>query len=338
MKSLKRLIFFACLFFVATSFAANPMADMTKAASAFVASLKPEQLAKATFEFKTDERENWNFVPKARNGLPIKEMSPDQRALAHALMKSALSKTGYEKSMNIMSLELVLHDIETKGPKRDPELYYFSIFGKPGAKDGWGWRVEGHHISINITVAGKEISVTPSFLGSNPAEVRQGPRQGLRVLANEEDLGRQLLKSFSPEQKTSAIFATNSPREVITGNSRKVTALKIVGLPQSKMTKTQSALLMKLIEEYVTRYRPEIAKTDLAKIRKAGLDKIYFGWAGGEEPGQPHYYRIQGPTFLMEFDNTQNNANHIHAVWRDFEHDFGEDVLREHYEKTPHAK
>jgi len=248
-----------------------------------------------------------------------------------------LSQRGFVKATTIMSLDLVLFDMEKKNPKRNPEGYYVSIFGIPGATNDWGWRVEGHHLSINFTLAnGQDISTTPMFFGSNPGEVREGPRKGLRVLANEEDLGRQLVKSFSDEQRKLAIFSANAPKEIITGNSRKVTALELVGLPLEKMTMGQRELLTKLIKEYLSRVRSDLAKTDWAKIEKAGVEKIYFGWAGGIERGEKHYYRIQGPTFLMEYDNTQNDANHVHTVWRDFENDFGEDILRKHYEQTKH--
>ncbi len=317
---------------------ANPAGEMAKAATDFLKGLQPEQQTKASFDLKSEERENWHFIPKPRNGLPLKEMTQKQRSLAYALLKSGLSDRGYGKATNIMSLELVLFDMENKSPKRDPELYYVSIFGKPGAREPWGWRVEGHHLSINFTIAdGKNISVTPSFLGSNPGEVKEGARIGVRILGNEEDLGRELLKSFSPEQKHWAIFSTDAPKEVVTGSARKVKALDVVGIPQPKMTGQQSALLMKIVREYLFRYRTELAGTDLAKIEKVGVDKIYFAWAGKEERGEPHYYRIQGPTFLMEYDNTQNDANHVHAVWRDFENDFGEDILRKHYEQTKHT-
>ncbi|MEO6183467.1 MAG: DUF3500 domain-containing protein, partial [Verrucomicrobiota bacterium] len=181
---------------------ANPAGEMAKAATDFLKGLQPEQQTKASFDLKSEERENWHFIPKPRNGLPLKEMTQKQRSLAFALLKSGLSDRGYGKATNIMSLELVLFDMENKSPKRDPELYYVSIFGKPGAREPWGWRVEGHHLSINFTIAdGKNISVTPSFLGSNPGEVKEGARKGVRILGNEEDLGRELLKSFSPEQK-----------------------------------------------------------------------------------------------------------------------------------------
>jgi len=312
-------------------------ADMTKAAGDFLVSLNPEQKAKATFELKSDERENWHFIPKDRNGLPFKQMTGPQRELAKKLLQSALSKEGYGKVTNIMSLELVLFDLENKSPKRDPELYYISIFGKPARNGTWGWRVEGHHMSANFTVvAGKEVSGTPSFLGSNPGEVKDGSRKGVRVLGNEEDLGRQLAKSLSAEQRKTAIYSQEAPKDILTGSMRKVKPLETAGLPQAQMTKDQTDQLMKLINEYLNRNRAPLAAADLKKIKNAGIEKIYFAWAGGMERGEPHYYRIQGPTFLMEYDNTQNDANHVHAVWRDFENDFGEDILRKHYEQTPH--
>jgi hypothetical protein len=263
-------------------------------------------------------------------------MTETQRKFAQTLLQSGLSQRGYTEATTIMSLELVLFDMENKNAKRDPGFYYVSIFGNPAATNAWGWRVEGHHLSVNFTLAGQMISTTPMFMGSNPAEVREGSRKGLRVLASEEDLGRELVKSLSAGQRAIAIFATNAPREIITGNSRQPKALEVVGLPVGKMTAAQRALLMKLIHEYLFRDRAEIADAELAKLEKAGLEKIYFGWAGGIERGEPHYYRVQGPTFLLEYDNTQNKANHVHTVWRDFANDFGEDILREHYEQTKH--
>lgn len=311
---------------------------MADAAKNFVAALKPDQQAKAVFEWKEDERLNWHFIPKPRKGLPFKEMNSPQRALAHALLSSGLSQRGFAKAATIMSLEQVLFDLDDNAPSRNAELYFFSIFGQPG-KQPWGWRIEGHHLSLNFAVAGDEVlAVTPSFLGANPAQVQTGPRKGLRVLAVEEDLARELVKGLDAEQRKTALVATDAPRDIITGNARKANSLEPLGIAASKLTAPQKELLMKLIEEYVFRYRSEIAESDLKKIRQAGDDRIHFGWAGGLQPGQGHYYRIQGPTFLMEYDNTQNNANHIHAVWRDLQNDFGEDLLRKHYEQAPHSK
>ncbi len=313
--------------------------EMAGAANKLLSSLDPAQKAKAQFQFTDKERANWHFIPKPRNGLPVKEMTPAQRQLAKALLASGLSSHGYEKATNIMSLENILYDMEGAARKfpRDPELYYFSIFGTPGMKDAWGWRVEGHHLSVNFTIVnGELLADTPSFMGSNPGEVRTGPRKDLRVLADEEDSGRQLLLSLSDQQRKKAIFTESAPKEIITEARRKVEPLEQVGIAGAELDSAQNAMLLRLIKVYVERIRPDLAGEDLKKIQKAGVEKIYFGWAGGIKRGQPHYYRVQGPTFLLEYDNTQNDANHIHAVWRDFQGDFGEDLLRQHYEKVPH--
>jgi hypothetical protein len=215
-----------------------------------------------------------------------------------------------------------------------------SVFGKPAAKGTWAWRVEGHHLSLNFTVVkGQFVSVTPSFMGSNPAEVKDGPRKGLRALALEEDLARQLVHSLTGDQKQVTIYTNTAPSDIITSTNRPARLLKPDGLSMAKMTKPQAELLWNLIQEYVRRNRAELADKDLEKIQNAGLEKIYFAWAGSTERGKGHYYRVQGPTFVMEYDNTQsdpskNPANHIHAVWRDLAGDFGEDLLRKHYDES----
>ncbi len=320
------------------------MEEMANAANNFLTALTDEQRAVAVYEVKSDERLNWHFIPKNdRKGLQFKDMTPAQRNLAHALLASGLSQRGYGQAMTIMSLEDILHELEKNkvppGPTRDPERYYLTIFGKPGPKGAWGWRVEGHHLSQNFTIVdGHEVSATPSFMGTNPAEVRTGPRKGLRVLGVEEDLGRQLIKSLSPDLSKLALIDVKAPKDVITLAEKKVKALDSVGVPYAKLNADQKAQLLKLIKQYLYRCRPEIADQDLAKIEKAGFDKILFAWAGGLELGDGHYYRVQGPTFLLEYDNTQNDANHVHAVWRDFENDFGVDILRLHYAQVPHEK
>jgi len=321
---------------------AHPAADeMAAAAKKFLAALNAEQKGKATFAFKADERWNWHYIPKDRKGLTLKEMSADQRQLALALLHTGLSELGYGKATNIMSLEPILFQLEGEARKfpRDPLLYHFFVFGDPDPKGTWSWRVEGHHLSANFTIVkGQFFASTPSFLGSNPAEVRQGPRQGVRVLAGEEDRGRELVKALDPAQRKVAIIDATAPKEIFTEAKRRVQPLEATGLAAGKMTAAQRGLLMKLIEEYVDRVRPDLAKQDLAKIKKAGADNILFAWAGGIEKGEGHYYRVQGPTFLLEYDNTQNNNNHIHAVWRDYESDFGEDLLRQHYQDYPHGQ
>lgn len=340
-STLKLAALLAASLLISPSLRAHPAAEeMAAAANKFLASLKPEQKAKATFEFKADDRLDWHYIPKERKGLTLKEMTAEQRQLAHALLRSSMSPHGYAKSTNIMSLEPVLFEMEGANRRfpRDQELYHFLVFGKPEPKGTWGWRFEGHHLSASFTIIkGEFFASTPSFMGTNPAEVRQGPRKGLRVLASEEDLGRALIKSLDAEQRKVAIFSETAPKEIITEAKRRVQPLETKGITAGTLQPAQRRTLMKLIEEYVYRVRPDVAAEDLKKIEKAGIEKIQFAWAGGIEKGQGHYYRVQGPTFLLEYDNTQNDNNHVHAVWRDFQNDFGEDLLRKHYEEVSHA-
>jgi len=313
--------------------------EMARAANHFLDALSAEQRQKATFEFKNDERTHWNFVPIERKGLPLKEMAPEQRPLAIALLASGLGQRGFVQAITITSLEQILKEMEQgKGPVRDPERYFVSIFGKPGPSETWGWRVEGHHVALNFTIVnGRAVAAVPAFLGSNPGVVREGPRKGLRVLGMEEDLGRQLAQSLDADQKKTGVLPGDAPKEIVTGNSRKAMLNNPGGLPVAKMNESQKQVLMSLLDLYANRLRPELAEQDLRKIMDAGIEKVTFGWAGPMEPGQPHYYRIHGPTFLIEYDNTQNNANHIHTVWRDLQNDFGDDALARHYQETPHG-
>lgn len=307
---------------------------MTLAAEHFLASLTPEQRAQATFPFQDDERLNWHFIPKERKGLPLLDMTPPQKALAHALLSAGLSQQGYIKAVTIMSLEDVLRILENADPNyRNPQKYYFSIFGEPSDTGTWGYRVEGHHLSQNFTVVNGKIGDTPSFFGANPAEVREGPRKGLRVLGAEEDLARDLMESLTPEQKKVAIVTDKAYPDILTMASRKA-ALEgqPSGLSAAKMTKKQFELLHTLLSDYAENVPEQLAQTRLEHIKNAGTN-LFFAWAGVEERGGPHYYRIQSPTFLIEYDNTQNNANHIHSVWRDFNGDFGLDLLAMHYQQ-----
>jgi hypothetical protein len=311
--------------------------EMASAARNLWASLSPEQRQKIGFDFNDPLRHDWHFIPRERKGLPFKEMSGAQRALAHGLLASGLSQSGYLKAETIISLEQILESIEQgKGPLRDSERYFFTIFGdpgSPGSKQPWGWRLEGHHLSLNFTIVGDKGAVGgPTFMGTNPAEVKDGPRQGLRVLGEEEDLARKLVKSLDSGQKSKALVEIVAPKDILTLAARKATPLKPAGIMMGDLNAEQKELLNSIVVLYAERLRPELAANDLGKILKAGVDKIGFAWAGGLERGEPHYYRIQGPTFLIEYDNTQNNANHVHSVWRDFEGDFGEDLLKQHYE------
>jgi hypothetical protein len=328
---------------------------MASAASRFLGSLRADQRQKAAFAFESDERMHWHFIPTGpppmfpRNGLTIGEMTAAQRTLAHDLLKTGLSQRGYLTASSIMDLETVLGALEAAqraaGPQpprgtaivRDPERYFFSIFGTPSTKDTWGWRVEGHHVSLQFTiVGGTVVAGAPSFFGSNPAEVREGPKKGTRILGMEEDAARALLAALDGSQKTAAIINATAPGDMITMNTVKIDPLSPSGVSAAVMNDGQRDLLMKLIDVYTGFMAPDIAADRVAKFKKAGVEKIAFAWAGETERGKKHYYRIQGPTFLVEYDNTQNDGNHIHSVWRDFDGDFGRDLLREHVKNTPH--
>jgi hypothetical protein len=269
----------------------------------------------------------------------LKEMTPAQRELVQGLLRVGLGPAGYAKTTQIMELDKVLAEIEHDPVKRDPEKYYVSIFGTPAAGGTWGWRVEGHHVSHNFTIVkGTLVATTPQFLGANPAEVRvEGPFKGRRVLHVEEDLGHELVAALDEKQRAQAIFAKEAPGEIITKNLPKVDPLSPAGLPAKSFNAKQKEILRKLLAEYAGRLPDALARERLAKVEKAGLDKIGFAWAGGLTRGEKYYYRLQGPTFLVECDNTQNEGNHVHTVWRDFDGDFGRDLLREHYQAA-HAE
>lgn len=309
--------------------------EITAAATTWLASLSAEQRQRAVFSLESPERENWHFIPRPRQGLPLKEMTSSQRDLARGMVNSVLSHQGQLLAESIIALEKVLFELEKK-PHRDPELYYFSVFGTPGAA-AWGWRLEGHHLSLNITVVGKRVSVTPSFFGANPAEVRSGSAKGRRTLASEEDLGRAFVRSLTDKQQAQAILPGPAPEEIITGASRQAqieNPATPAGILVGELTNAQRAKLLDLVKLYAHRLRGDLAQQELDKIMKAGWERVRFAWAGGLERGEAHYYRIHGPTFVIEYDNTQSNANHIHTVWRNFQGDFGRDWLREHYAES----
>jgi hypothetical protein len=310
---------------------------MTECANRFLAALDADQRGKATFAFDADERLNWHFIPKERKGLPLREMTPYQRHLASGLLAAGLSQTGYIKAVTIMSLEDVLRIIENdSGEVRNPEKYYFSVFGTPSDHGTWGYRVEGHHLSQNYTMVNGSVVDGPSFFGANPAEVRQGPRKGLRTLAGEDDLGLDLMHALDEEQRKVAIVDPKAYPDILTGANRKAALQgQPSGLSASKMNSRQFDALRGLMEEYAHNVPGELAAVRMAQIDKAGRN-IYFAWSGGIERADLRYYRVQAPSFLIELDDTQDAANHIHSVWRDFSGDFGEDLLAQHYQTSHH--
>jgi len=313
-------------------------ADMLTAADAFLASLSAAQRSKALFAFGDAERLNWHFVPRARRGLPLKEMSAQQRELARGILQAGLSRPGYLKASTIIDLELVLREMGESPTFRDPELYYFSIFGTPSRTTPWGFRAEGHHLSLNFTlVRDTLIATAPAFFGANPAEVRSGARRGLRALADEEDIARELVLSLDERQRARALISADAPRDIVTGNAARVEPLSPIGIRVTELRPAQAAILVRLLDVYLGRMAEPVAARRRAALERTDFDKVAFAWAGSTRRGEPHYYRIQGPSFLVEFDNTQNGANHIHSVWRDFDRDFGRDLLREHYRSVGHS-
>ena len=314
--------------------AAKATTEMAAAARDFLSSLDPGQRGAAAFTLTDEERQNWHFVPMDRKGIPLSDLRPDQDHLVFGLLGTALGPEGWRKVTTIMSLEKILADQENNPIRRNPEKYYLAIFGEPKPGQPWGWRFEGHHLSLNFTIAADAgVSLTPSFLGANPGEVKDGPRAGLRALGDEEDFAFDLVRSLTPEQQKTAILPGEAPAELITNQERRVQALTPAGIAASALTDSQRALLWKVIGEYVNLYRPDLTATAQAALQKDG-GNLTFGWMGATQNGAPHYYRIQSPQFLFEYDNTQNNARHPHAVWRDFKGDFGADFLKSHYEQN----
>ena len=305
----------------------KPMA--MEAANKFLSSLTADQKSKASKTFSDDYRTKWNYVPISREGIHLGDLTPEQAELATALLKTSLSDAGMKRVETIKGLEDVLKAQENNNPGRDKRLYTFTFFGEPTMQGKWGWRYEGHHVSLNFTYNnGALISSTPQFFGSNPAEVRTGPQKGLRALPQEDDLGFAMLNSLTDDQKAKAILTTNAPGDIVTTNTRKAAIQSNAGLAYKDLTSSQKASLMKLLRVYAESQTPPEAKRRWGRVEN---DSIVFAWMGGTKPGTGHYYRIQGSKVLVEFDNTQHDANHIHSVWRDFDGDFGEDVLAEHY-------
>lgn len=315
---------------------------MSQAVGAFLKTLNTDQKSEVMRPLADTLRFDWHFVPRERQGLNLKRMSEPQRKAALNMVEVVLSEKGYQKIKEVIDLENVLRVLESRPPndtRRDPENYAFLVFGDPAKKQPWGWRMEGHHISLHYTSINGHVSFTPSFLGSNPGHVLiDVPQKGLRVLGPEEDMGFQLLNSFTPEQRKRIVLAEKSPYEIFSVNKRRVDAMPLEGLAMKDMTPAQQQDFKKLISLYLDRYHITLKNQQMKQLEQAGMGNIHFAWMGNTTlkmgKGEGHYYRIHGPTLLIEFDNTQNDANHIHTVVRDLTDDFGEDLLKKHYEQS----
>jgi len=312
------------------------VAAMATAARRFLAALPPALQAKARATLDAPEWTQWNFVPGDYPGVQLKDLDAAQQEAAAQLLRAATSERGYQKATAIVALEDVLRALESREGRpalhRDRGRYAVLVFGDPRDDGTWGWRLQGHHVSLRFAVAsGRFAGGTPAFLGSNPHELRGGERAGARVLGAEEDLARALLLLFDDTQRARAVCGAQAPPDILLGPARAIESMEqAVGLPWADMDAGHRAVLWRLIEEYAHNLRGEFAHDELQRIRDRGLDAIRFAWFGGLERGQGHYYRIHGPGFVIEYDNTQNGANHVHTVWRDVERDFGGDILRTH--------
>jgi hypothetical protein len=286
-------------------------------------------------------RYEWHYFPAStfpRNGISISEMNTIQKRNLDALIQSFLSERGFTRTKNIMSFEDLLRDLEGGNSSRIAEHYFIAIYGMPGKDSTWGWKFSGHHLALNFTIVNGKLAFAPFFFGVNPSEVKDGTRKGTRLIKEEEELGFELVNSLTPDQKQKAIIRENAFGDIITGASEEVNPLVPEGIFAKDLTFEQKITLNKLIVAYLLSMRADVSKVRMQKITAEDINNISFGWAGGTEPGKPHYYRVQGKSFLIEFDNTQNRANHIHSVWRDFKGDFGRDLLREHYHSSHNHK
>lgn len=322
--------------------ARKDLGGMAAAANEFLETLSAKQKKNIQFDFDDKERYNWHYIPKSRKGIPLKDLAETQQKAAMKLLRTALSDTGFEKTTAIIQLEAILREAEGRPANddyRDPGKYYFSIFGNPATDSIWGWRLEGHHISFNFSAKNNTIvSGTPGFLGTNPAIVLSGPEKGKYILKNETELGFSLLNSLDANQVKKAVINNEAPSDIITEASRKAMIEQPEGILYKELNSSQQNIFIQLLSVYIHRYTRLFAMDMMREIETMGLDNLRFAWAGARQPGigNPHYYRIQGPTIIIEYDNIQNNANHIHTVIRDLKNDFGGDELLEHYKKSRH--
>ena len=311
-----------------------PAADaMFTAWQALASRLSAEQQQRMAFAFDGEERTDWAYVPRQRVGLPIGAVDDAGMEAVRGLLGTGLGAEGTEQAFRIVALEEVLFANSGGSANRNPGNYFLAAFGTPARQGAWGWRYEGHHLSVSFTVVdGRVVSSTPAFFGGNPAHVAEDSEvhPGLQPFAQEDELGFRLLGAFDDGQRSRVIIDDAAPRDILTTNSAEATMGPPEGVALADMSNAQQQLLLELLAVYSSRMNPDLAGHQMAKIRQAGVERLHFAWAGGTAPGEGHYYRIQGPTFVVEYDNTQNGANHVHSVWRDFEDDFGHDPLRDH--------
>jgi hypothetical protein len=311
--------------------------EIAGAVEGWLATLDHSQRSMAMLPFDGDERRVWAYTPGPRAGLALGDMRTDQRAAAETIVSAAMSPRGAGEVRAVIELETVLGEIERGAGRsgwirRDPDLYWFAVFGRPGDGPPWSWRIGGHHVAIHQTVAeGRVISSTPCFLGANPAVVPSGERAGARTLPGEEGLARRLLGMLRPQQRRIAVIDDRAPADILSSNSARADLGSIpTGIRHDDLESAQREAFEGLIRHYLDRTRSELADAAWDRLVGDGLGSATFAWAGSVEPGEGHYYAVRGSRFLIEYDNTQNGANHIHAVWRDTDGDWGDDMLAAH--------
>ncbi len=326
-------------FFIPSTLSAQDQDKGASLAITFINSLSSSQKAKTLFSFEDMSRYDWHYLPATmvvRTGIALRELDNDQKKSISVLLDHYLSDKGYAKTQDIMNNEYLLKELEPTNPNRVPENYFVAIYGSPGKDSTWGWKFSGHHVALNFTIVQNKLAFAPFFFGIYPAEIDTGKGKGRRIITDEEDLGFKLVNTLTVQQKAIAIFQLKAFTDIVTTNSAQVGSLNNVGILTKELAPQQKDILTKLIVAYLSSMPKEIAEARMKRILSEDSNKIRFGWAGSLVKGTPHYYRIQGKTFLIEFDNSQHKANHIHTVWRDFNGDFGEDLLKEHYQTSRH--
>ena len=328
------ILFVASIVMACLSLTEKPAVD-------FLNSLTSAQRKKTQMPFNDESRVLWHYIPSSmfpRAGIQLDELDPNQKSKLDKLLREFLSEIGYIKTMKIIDLENILLEISGDSIMRNPENFSVAFYGNPEKDSLWAFSFEGHHVSLNFTIHKGKVENAPRFLGANPARIPSGPREGERTLHKEEDLGFELINSLSEEQRKLAIFQQEPFFDIVTGKSPEVEPLSPVGIVYGQLNRNQQLIFLKLLDEYLSTMPAEQAKKRMNSIKDEEINEVRFGWAGATVLGKGHYYRIQGKSFLIEFDNVQNEANHIHTVWRDFDGDFGRDMIREHYKNSDHHK
>ncbi len=357
MKPPLRCSLLACCLLLASVVQAQPTASVESTVGQFLSTLSADELKQTTYAFNDTLRHKWTNLPVGmvpRAGIQYGALSDKSRMAFHRVLTALLSSQGYLKTTSIMQLDDILNTLYQqafdKGEINQKTLtqmqnlkwahgnYYISVWGKPQGKEPWGMNFGGHHLALNVTVKDNSLVASPFFYGTDPSEVKSAKYAGLRVLSKEEDYGFKLINMLSESQRTKAILMQAVPKDILTNpnSSQRITSYS--GIAAGEFSEEQKTMLQLLIQEYIHNFEHETAHRLFDKLLKTGLEKVYFAWVGSLENNKPHYYVINAPDFLIEYDNVgfQNDGNHIHAILREKGNDFGEDLLRQHYLETKH--